>query len=251
MAGRPEKKSQKRRNDVLKMKKPIIMNTEKEDYHVHSFNYSDSMATVDEIARFAGELGLKKIVITDHSQAALEREGYTKKSGRGLIREKRWENVHNDVEISFGVEADLLNEEGDICADIQGIQVQGEFVILSYHKNVYKGDKERLTEAFINAIHRHKDMIKSIGHLFVGCDKIDILKVVEAANQHNIPLELNCRYLVSGRTSVDMSALKLILSKADSIYVNSDAHTLWELKELRKLGFKFLEENGFLKEDKN
>lgn len=37
-----------------------------------------------------------------------------------------------------------------------------------------------------------------------------------------------------------------MLSKADSIYVTSDAHTLYELKALRKIGFEFLKENGFM-----
>ncbi|HJX05255.1 MAG TPA: PHP domain-containing protein [Candidatus Nanoarchaeia archaeon] len=229
-----------------RIRKPIILNTEQEDYHMHSFNYSDGLATIDEMARFAGELGMKKIVITDHAQTTFEREGYFKKSSRRLIKEKRWKNVYNNVEVSFGVEADLLNEQGDICADIQGIRMPGEFIILSYHENTYNGDKEKVTEAFINAIEKHHKIISCIGHLYLDCEKIDLAKVVEQANKFRIPLELNCRYLVSGRPDVDMNALKLMLDQADSIYVNSDAHTLWELKELRKGGFKFLKENGFL-----
>jgi len=221
-----------------------ILNTEKEDYHVHSFNYSDGISTVNEMVRFAGELGMKKLVFADHSQAALQRAGYPRKTGRTIIR--RWRNVLNDVEVVFGVEADLLNEEGDVCEHIQG--VRGDFIILSYHKNVYDDNKKTLTQAFINAIERHHEIIDTIGHLFVDCEDIDVLKVVETANKYNIPFELNCAYLVPNRVDrVDMDKLRLMLSKAKSIYVNSDAHTLAELRDLRKKGFEFLKEEGFIK----
>ena len=240
MAGGPEEKN-KTRGGVLKMK---ILNTEKEDYHVHSFNYSDGISTVNEMVRFAGELGMKKLVFADHSQAALQRAGYPRKAGRTIIR--RWRNVFNDVEVVFGVEADLLNEEGDICEHIQG--VKGDFIILSYHEEVYSGDKQKLTQAFINAIRRYHEDIDCIGHIytFIENTNTDVNKIIGNANKHNIPFELNCRYIDTGRHRADMSILKLMLSKAKSIYVNSDAHTLYELKVLRKKGFEYLKANGFL-----
>lgn len=168
-----------------------ILNTEKEDYHVHSLNYSDGMNIVDEIVRFAGELGMKKIVFADHSQIINEKEGKPLISYRSMAL--RWKNVYNDVEVIFGVEADLLNEKGDICTDIQG--VEGDFIILSYHKRIYSGDKQKLTQAFINAIEKHHEIIDAIGHIYLDCENIDVVKVVETANKYKIPLELNCRYL--------------------------------------------------------
>jgi len=217
-----------------------VLNTEKEDYHVHSLNFSDGMNTVDEVVKFAGEIGMKKIVFTDHSQALLDANGLAKKGMRGVA--KLWKNVHNDVEVIFGVEADLLNEKGDICAQIQGIQ--GDFIILSFHKESFSGDAKRLTEAYINAIKRHHEMIDCIGHLDVNCENVDVKKVVEAANEFDIPLELNCKCFSLGIN--DMKALRIMLENAKSIYVNSDSHRLWDLKEFRKIGFKFLEENGFI-----
>ncbi len=159
------------------------------------------------------------------------------------------------MEVIFGVEADLMNEKGGICDHIQN--KNADFNILSHHKNVYKGDKKKLTQAFINAIERHHDIIKMIGHLhlsFLEGTELDIAKIVELANKYKIPLELNCKYLLIGdnpakyadNSAKHLEAIKLMLSKADQVYVNSDAHTLWELKELRKLGFKFLKDNGFI-----
>jgi len=234
-----------------------VLNTEKEDYHVHSMNFSDGFNTIDEIVIFAGRIGMKKLVFADHSRAAMEAEGIPRKTFRIIIHDHRWQNVHNDVEVIFGVEADLLNEQGDICDEID--RHKSDFVILSYHRNVYKGDKNKITQAFINAIEKHHEKINIIGHVFLpvldGSD-IDIAKIVELANKYKIPLEMNAKYLfISSNSKMKeeslkkktIDAIKLMLSKADSIYVNSDAHTLYELKELRKLGFKFLKENGYVK----
>ena len=51
-----------------------VLNTIYEDYHIHSLNYSDGMNTVDEIVQYAGKIGMKKIIITDHSQAVIDKE---------------------------------------------------------------------------------------------------------------------------------------------------------------------------------
>jgi histidinol phosphatase-like PHP family hydrolase len=233
-----------------------ILNTEKEDYHVHSLNFSDGFNTIDEMVKHAGEIGLKKLVFADHSQAALDAEGIAKKTFRTIITAGRWKNVINKVEVIFGIEIDLLNEKGDICDHIQN--KKADFNILSYHKRVYKGDKKKLTQAFVNAIEKYHEIINMIGHLnlpFLDGVEVDITKIVELANKYSIPLELNCKYIFIGAepgknpefARKHMEAIKLMLSKADQVYVNSDAHTLWELKELRKLGFKFLKDNGFLK----
>lgn len=216
-----------------------IINTEKEDYHVHSMNYSDGFNTVDEIAVFAGKIGMKKIVITDHSQAMLDAWGFARKSFRALA--KRWKNVHNDVEVLFGVEADLLNEEGDICDHIDN--KPGEFLILSYHHDVYPGDKTKLTQAFVKAIERHHERINMIGHLHITKD-VDLDSVIDVANKYDIPLEFNCKYIDQKHS--DPEAIKKIISKAKSIYVNGDCHNLHDLANARKEGFKFLKENGFI-----
>ncbi|MBN2052515.1 PHP domain-containing protein [Candidatus Woesearchaeota archaeon] len=238
------------------MKKIKILNTEKEDYHVHSLIFSDGFNTIDEMVIFAGKLGMKKLVFADHSQAAMKAEGLPPKTFRTIVSDNRWQNVHNKVEVVFGVEADLLNEAGDICDEIDN--KKSDFVILSYHKRVYTGDMSKLTQAFINAIEKHHDKINIIGHLYIsildGVD-LDIVRIVELANKYNIPLELNAKYLfISSNTKrreedvkkKTIDAIKLMLDHSDQIYVNSDAHTLYELKELRKLAFKFLKDNGYM-----
>jgi len=63
---------------------------------------------------------MTKIAICDHSAALLKADGLLKKTYRSPC--KRWQNVYNNVEVIFGVEADLLNESGDVCMEIDGIE---------------------------------------------------------------------------------------------------------------------------------
>ena len=166
-----------------------ILNTIHEDYHIHSMNYSDGMNTIDEIVQYAGKIWLKKIAITDHSQALIDANKLALRNFRWSAR--HWKNVHNDVEVIIGIEWDILNQAGDCCFDIQWIT--SDFLILSCHEIVYAKNNwsmEHMTEAYLNAIERYHDKIKFIGH---PCKKwtaefIDIKKVVEAANKYHIPL---------------------------------------------------------------
>lgn len=219
-----------------------LLNTEKEDYHVHSLNYSDGLNTIDELTLYAGKFGMKKIVITDHSQATIDKYNLAFKGFRGTA--KRWKNVINKVEVSFGVEADILDEDGNVCFQIDGRE--SDFTILSLHPDIFKGKFETVTDAIVKAITKHHEKINLIGHLYLEkyVNHIDMKKVVETANRYNIPVELNCKYLKDMLNND--TKIKEMLMFANQIIVTSDAHTLYELKELRKIGFKYLKDNNFI-----
>lgn len=114
-----------------------VFNTIHEDYHMHSMNFSDGMNTIDEIIQYANKIWLTKIIITDHSQWALDHANITLKNRRIHVL-GRWKNIYNDVDISFGIEWDLINDNWDCCFDIQG--VESDFCILSCHAENYKGN---------------------------------------------------------------------------------------------------------------
>lgn len=218
-----------------------VLNTIHEDYHMHSLNYSDGMNTIDEIVQYAGKIGMKEIVITDHSQAYINKANFHPASPRTSIT--RRVNVHNEVKVSFGVEADLLNEEGDICCDVKWLIP--DFIVLSCHRGVYEWTYENITQAYINAIKKHHDKIKLLGHV---CYKntsqhLDIEALAEVANEYKIPIEINAKYLISQGTDIDK--LDKMLQVIDGVYINSDAHTLYDLTK-RQAGFDFLKEQGFL-----
>ncbi len=214
-----------------------IISTIDEDHHMHSLNFSDGFNTIDEIAIFAKKFGLKKITITDHSQALIDENNLARKDHRSTI--KRWKNVHNNVIVNFGVEADLLDEKGNICDHIQNIP--GDFISLSLHDYVYRGNKKLITQSYIKAIEKHHKRIKFICHLDSTqlAEFIDMEKIIKVANKFKIPLEFNCANHVNGKTNKKHQ--KILLEKADQIIVNSDAHTLNELRDVRKIGYEFLQ----------
>lgn len=213
-----------------------IVNLGQEDYHMHSFNFSDWMNTVDEIVQHANKIWLKKIAITDHSQVVADTHQWLNKWRRRII--ERWQNVHNDVEVIFGVEWDLLNEAGDVCLDIQW--KIPEFVLLSAHSGMYQWNPENITQAYINAIKRYHDKIKFLGHPCVKTWEkyIDIETITKVANEYWVWLEFNCKNFVTEKTNMDN--LEKMLSIADTIYVNSDAHTLYELQTYRPIWLEYI-----------
>ena len=224
-----------------------ILNLDWRDYHMHSTNFSDGTSSIDEMVRFAWEIWLKEIAITDHSDLALD-EWFPKTwkqwfPWRGNLGRRK--NVFNDVNVIFWVEWDLVNEKWDICSAIQWIEQ--DFIILSAHIWVYKSESETITNWYINAIKRYHNKIKFIGH---PCNSrcfskyVDINKLIEICNKYDIPMEFNATDFIKGNT--DMKKADIMLKKAKYIYVNSDAHSLYELKEHRKIAFNFLKENNYI-----
>lgn len=222
-------------------KMQIINPIETGDFHVHSATLSDGLNTIDELVVTAGRLGYSRMAVTDHNQHYMACYKFAYRTHYSIIANKRWRNIHNDVAVTFGVEADLLNEKGDLCLEIQDLTP--DFVILSTHKNVYAGSPDQLKTGYLNAIRRFGDQIDCLGHLCVRAfaDSLgpgDIEAIVRAANDADIALELNCANLVNGKTSIEN--LDVMLAHCSKLYVNSDAHTLYEFTELRQKGFDYL-----------
>jgi len=217
------------------------------DYHLHSSTLSDGLNSIDEIVIQAGLMNYKEIALTDHNREYMDRYGFSARTHYSIIASGRWKNIHNPVRVIFGVEADLLNEEGEICRDIQGFSP--EFVVLSSHEKIYSGKAGSLKTAYLNAVSRYGSDINLLGHLCARpfshelCTR-DIEEIVTAANTAGIALELNCANLAGGKTS--LPHLRAMLSCCKALYVNSDAHTLHEFTTLRHQGFAYLKENHYI-----
>lgn len=208
-----------------------IINKFTEDFHVHSINFSDGWNTVDEMVKYAGEIGKTKLIFCDHSEASREICKFSKKTHRSIT--KRWKNVHNDVEVIFGVEADLINLDGDICDYIDN-EIKEDFMILSYHK-VFEATSKETADAFIKAIQRFHEKIDVIGHICYLMDSEDVLRVILEANKYNIPVELNGKQFIQ-----NPKEWQIVMDNANQICINSDAHVLVELKETKKKVYEIL-----------
>ena len=224
-----------------------FINLDARDYHMHTSTFSDGLNTIEEIVQFAWKIGLTEVAITDHSQACLEMFMKHHKFYRAWARWTlpHWKNVHNDVNVIFWVEWDLLNESGDVSFDIQWIE--GDFLILSAHSDIYQWDPQTVTEGTIKAIERYHEKIRFIGHPCNNADfwkYYDIERLVECANTYKIPLEFNAKNLLLGKTNIDK--LHILFEKADRLYLNSDAHTLYQLREARPFALQFLKDNNYI-----
>lgn len=221
-----------------------IINPGEEDYHIHSINFSDGFNTIDKIVYYAGIIGLKKIAITDHCQAYLNARGFARKTYYNII--DRWENVFNNVEVLFGVEADILNAQGDVSMDIQG-NIPNLILLSSHPSPPFDGDPAEITDSYLNAVEKYHDKIAFLAHpcsKYYG-DHININALVDLCNHYDIPMEFNCANYINKKTN--LKNLEIMLRNCRRIYVNSDAHTLNEIKDARKTGLRFLREKGYIK----
>lgn len=221
------------------------------DYHMHTSNFSDGLNSIQEMVVGAGEAGLTEIAITDHSQACLDRFAKNCRIYCGWARWSLpvWRNTHNDVKVIWWVEWDVLNEAGDTCFHIQGMEPA--FIILSAHINQYIWDLETITDATCRAIERYHEKIQFVWHPCNNNDfgqYYDIEKLCDVANAYNIPLEVNAKNLLRWKTNLDK--LHIMLKKADRLYLNSDAHGLYELKEAKPFARKWLREQWYIGKDK-
>ena len=227
-----------------------IINPGLNDYHCHSAELSDGFDTnIAYLVEQAGKMRMTELAITDHSQATISACGWTSTKSRKWL--ERWRNTVNKVNIIFGIEGDLINEDGEICDYVinhyHQTKIGANFLILSSHEKTYQGDPKKITSAYLQAIqHRHKD-IRLIGHPDSNAtitEHLDLNPIIQAANDYGIPLEINCANLHSGKSKLDR--LRQVIETADKLYINSDAHTRYEFETLRDEGFKTLAELGFM-----
>ncbi len=211
----------------------------KSDLHTHTI-YSDGKSTIEQNVIAARKKGLKRIAITDHGPNhkgfGIKRNGL--KHMRDIVDEMNLK--YDDIQILLGIEANILNENGDI--DVYDDMKQYLDIILAgYHfgsfsgnlladvvfhgnnllknksKKIYEKAKRINTNAFVNAMKRHDiDIITHPG----AKGPLDMHVVAKVAKQTNTALEISAsrhKYL----TFEDI----LIAKQYDVDFtINSDAH---------------------------
>ena len=220
-----------------------IINDQNSDYHIHSL-LSDWCATIEEIVQYAWKIWMKEIAITDHSDHLIKclKECYwVAPSGWARYALNSWNNIHNDINVIFWVEWDVLNENGDVCLVNQ--QIEWKFTILSVHRNGYFSAHETATKWLLNAIEKHHEKINLIGHPYdtneLG-EHIEIEPVVELANKYGIAMEFN--YWTFRKNRAVKEKLDYMLKNAKDVYVNSDAHSLSSIRHKRQECYDYLKE---------
>lgn len=155
----------------------------KVDLHTHSLRSGHALNTVDELASEASEKKMHLLGVVEHGPSM---EGAPHK-GYFWISDKL--NKLYGVEILLGVEANIINKNGEIDLDSHFL-VKQKVVMAGIHtKTPYDTSLEDHTLSLINAM--KNPFIKIISHPFRKDFKVNVKKIVEAACSTNTLLELN------------------------------------------------------------
>lgn len=210
-----------------------MLNDIKMDLHVHTIASGHAYSTINEIVEEANKKGIEAIAIAEHgSNMPDSPHPFYFGNIYSIPREI------NGVKVFKGVEANIIDKEGNIDLGKEYLDSL-EFVAAGLHPYTgYEGEKkEENTEAVTNAIKNNE--IDMIVH---PCDSrfpINVKKLVKAASENNVILELNNRSFIptvdGNYRGIRENAIKMAeLAKNKDIWiaVNSDIHHSSEVGEL-------------------
>lgn len=207
------------------------------DYHTHTV-YSHGTGSVLENALVAKEKGLKEIAITDHGFSHMA-FNLKRKEVQSLRKDIDEAMEKTGVKIYLGVEANLLNFNGDIDVNEEDLKSL-ELIVMGFHKGIKNGFKAffnfslsnlladifrirpkkliaKNTKAYIEAVHRYP--IDIISHLNLTA-KVNVKEVAQACAETNTYLEIN-----SKRVHLTKEEMDEILSTDVKLVISSDAHS--------------------------
>ena len=204
------------------------------DYHTHS-KYSScnhGKNTIEEMVESAKAKGLTNLAITDHGPKHLffgiKRKNIAKarleidKINKEL---ESSENTSSLKKVYFGVEANIMNKNGDIDLKPQEIE-KLDILLVGYHRGTLnslrkpllndKKQKERYTRAYIDMVYKYN--VDIITH---PCEyiKVDCKRLAEACAKTDTLIEINTRHF----RFTDADMLDMIGTGVKFI-VGSDAH---------------------------
>lgn len=231
------------------------------DYHTHTV-YSHGMGSIEENVKAAIDKKLEVIAITDHGPRS--EYGVDKKSFKKMRLEidKLSKKYQNQIKILLGVEANILDVEGNLDIDIDFLN-ESDIILAGFHfdiiyreklekirmelsrrtrikhyidKDIYEELKQVNTKSIINALNKYD--INILTHLG---DKypVNIEKIAAIAQKHNTYLEINNfhRYLNCYQIN------KILKYKNLKFVVNSDAHRPKDVGNI-KIAIKTLEKSN-------
>jgi putative hydrolase len=201
------------------------------DLHIHTTASGHGYSTIKENVEIASEKGLKMIAITDHGlkmPGAPHWYHFT-----NLISLPR---VMQGVEVLRGVEADILDRQGNIDMPELVLSDYLDIVLAGFHdKTGYSGiSMEENTEAMIAAI--KNPYVHIITHPGNPKYPVDVEQVVLTAKAYDKALELNNSSFIVRPGSFSYCSQFARMAKKHNVLVsiNSDAHICYNVGENAK-----------------
>jgi len=193
------------------------------DLHAHS-NWSDAVATIEEMAASAQALGYEYLVISDHTHGL----GVANGLDAGRLREQRALIEELNAEFSGfrllqGAEVEI---RGDGALDFpDDVLQQLDVVVASVHSGM-RQDRDTITGRVVRAMRNpHVDIIGHPSGRLLGereATQVDLDQVIEVAAETGTLLEVNAS---PHRLDLDDAHIRRAIGLGVLLSINSDAHS--------------------------
>jgi putative hydrolase len=157
------------------------------DLHVHTVSSGHAYSTLEEYIAWAKKIGLEGFAVTDHGPAMPGGPHYYHFSNMRMIPREI-----NGIRILKGVEANIINEEGQIDLKEEEIRWGGlEVVIVAMHPRVgYENQgEEKNTEVLLKAF--KNPYVNIVAHSGNPKYPVKIKEMVAAAKENGVLIEIN------------------------------------------------------------
>jgi len=214
------------------------------DLHTHTIVSGHAYSTLMENAKYASEIGLKILGVTDHGPNMpgapdLWYFGNFKVLPRELF----------GVKMLYGCEANIIDYEGNL--DIpEEIQKGLDIMIVSMHEPLMEGGNsaDKNTSAILKVM--DNPYVTILGHIGNPRFPIHEDEIIKKAIEKNILIEINNSSFVTSRKGSDKnctSIAKLCKEFGSQFIVNSDAHFCFSIGNFSVVD-KMLKEIGMPEE---
>lgn len=201
------------------MKKLLIQ----ADMHTHTLASSHAFSTITENAKYASEIGLKAIAMTDHTNVMPDSPHiWHFRNAKRVLPDELF-----GVKIIKGAEVNIADYSGAL--DIKSSDVDWlDWVVVSYHSHYFlnfkPADPRTVTDGYIKTLEDPR--VDMIGHPTAIKFPVDWARLVPAAKEAGVLLELNESSIKTGKSPADAVAEMLNACKKYScpISVDTDAH---------------------------
>ena len=224
----------------------------KVDLHTHTIASGHAWGTLFENAQEAKKQGIELLGLTEHGPAVL---GSVTKNYFNAT--KRVPQNINGVRILFGVETNIIDEQGNLDLENKILE-KLDIVILGFHYNCGYVDQgiEKNTRVLIRAM--HNPYVKMLAHPYRSVMKIDIKNITKEAIKKNILLEINASCFSEHKIKVEKiegikTMIKILKNNNQKMVISSDAHNPYEVGNFSNVVAKFdeldLSEDDLLNND--
>lgn len=224
---------------------PILL-----DIHTHSIaSGHGTFDTITDMAKAAADRSLRVLGISDHGPGTAGAGSSSYFRNLRLAQRRRFQ-----VNLLYGVELNILNENGDVDLE-DSIIASLDYAFISMHLPSFQGgtvctDAHILTKAYINAM-RHPG-VRFLGHPDDGRFPVDYERLLSACAECRVYPEINNASLMpdayrrNGHKN-SMEILSLCKKMQLPVLLSSDSHGKEHVGDMKYI-FPLLEECEFPEE---